>query len=337
VTALLEISNLKTSFLTDDGEVTVVNGVSFNVQASRTLAIVGESGCGKSVTALSIMGLLAKPAGRIAEGSIRFEGQELVGAPERVLQDLRGNGMSMIFQEPMTSLNPSYTVGEQIIEGLVKHRKLSRTQAREKAIDILRKVRIPSPEQRLDEFPHKLSGGMRQRVMIAMALVCEPRVLIADEPTTALDVTIQAQILELMRTLQQETGTAIVLITHDLGVVAEVADEVLVMYAGRVVERAPVHALFEMPQHPYTIGLLGAIPRLDLEQTRLVSIEGQVPSPAQPLSGCSFAPRCPFAQPACSNQVPALREVGHAHFSACLRAPLEADELLSGVVDEANP
>ena len=337
MTALLEVSNLKTSFLTDDGEVTVVNGVSFNVQASRTLAIVGESGCGKSVTALSIMGLLAKPAGRIAEGSIRFEGQELVGASERVLQDLRGNGMSMIFQEPMTSLNPSYTVGEQIIEGLIKHRKLSRTQAREKAIDILHKVRIPSPEQRLDEFPHKLSGGMRQRVMIAMALVCEPRVLIADEPTTALDVTIQAQILELMRTLQQETGTAIVLITHDLGVVAEVADEVLVMYAGRVVERAPVHDLFDMPQHPYTIGLLGAIPRLDLEQTRLVSIEGQVPSPAQPLSGCSFAPRCPFAQPACSNQVPALREVGNAHFSACLRAPLEADELLSGVVDEANP
>jgi peptide/nickel transport system ATP-binding protein len=336
VTALLEVSNLKTSFLTDDGEVTVVNGVSFNVQASRTLAIVGESGCGKSVTALSVMGLLAKPAGRIAEGSIRFEGQELVGASERVLQDLRGNGMSMIFQEPMTSLNPSYTVGEQIIEGLIKHRKLSRTQAREKAIDILHKVRIPSPEQRLDEFPHKLSGGMRQRVMIAMALVCEPRVLIADEPTTALDVTIQAQILELMRTLQQETGTAIVLITHDLGVVAEVADEVLVMYAGRVVERAPVHALFDMPQHPYTIGLLGAIPRLDLEQTRLVSIEGQVPSPAQPLSGCSFAPRCPFAQPACSNQVPALREVGHAHFSACLRAPLEADELLSGAVAEAS-
>ena len=336
MTALLEVSNLKTSFLTDDGEVTVVNGVSFNVQASRTLAIVGESGCGKSVTALSVMGLLAKPAGRIAEGSIRFEGQELVGASERVLQDLRGNGMSMIFQEPMTSLNPSYTVGEQIIEGLIKHRKLSRTQAREKAIDILHKVRIPSPEQRLDEFPHKLSGGMRQRVMIAMALVCEPRVLIADEPTTALDVTIQAQILELMRTLQQDTGTAIVLITHDLGVVAEVADEVLVMYAGRVVERAPVHALFDMPQHPYTVGLLGAIPRLDLEQTRLVSIEGQVPSPAQPLSGCSFAPRCPFAQPACSNQVPALREVGNAHFSACLRAPLGADELLSGVVDEVS-
>ena len=336
MTALLEVSNLKTSFLTDDGEVTVVNDISFSVHTSRTLAIVGESGCGKSVTALSIMGLLAKPAGRITQGSICFEGQELVGAPERMLQDLRGNGMSMIFQEPMTSLNPSYTVGEQIIEGLIKHRKLNRTQAREKAIEILRKVRIPSPEQRLDEFPHKLSGGMRQRVMIAMALVCEPRVLIADEPTTALDVTIQAQILELMRTLQQDTGTAIVLITHDLGVVAEVADEVLVMYAGRVVERAPVHALFDMPQHPYTVGLLGAIPRLDLVQTRLVSIEGQVPSPAQPLTGCSFAPRCPFAQPACSNQVPALREVGEAHFSACLRAPLEADELLRGAADEAN-
>ena len=336
MTALLEVSNLKTSFLTDEGEVTIVNDVSFSVKASRTLAIVGESGCGKSVTALSIMGLLAKPAGRIAQGSICFEGQELVGAPERMLQDLRGNGMSMIFQEPMTSLNPSYTVGEQIIEGLIKHRKLSRAQARDKAIDILRKVRIPSPEQRLDEFPHKLSGGMRQRVMIAMALVCEPRVLIADEPTTALDVTIQAQILELMRALQQETGTAIVLITHDLGVVAEVADEVLVMYAGRVVERAPVHALFDMPQHPYTIGLLGAIPRLDLEQTRLVSIEGQVPSPTQPLAGCSFAPRCPFAQPACEQQVPALHQVGEAHFSACLRAPLEAEQLLSNSVGETN-
>ena len=336
MSALLEVSNLKTNFLTDEGEVTIVNDVSFSVEASRTLAIVGESGCGKSVTALSIMGLLAKPAGRIAQGSICFEGQELVGAPERMLQDLRGNGMSMIFQEPMTSLNPSYTVGEQIIEGLIKHRKLSRAQARDKAIDILRKVRIPSPEQRLDEFPHKLSGGMRQRVMIAMALVCEPRVLIADEPTTALDVTIQAQILELMRALQQETGTAIVLITHDLGVVAEVADEVLVMYAGRVVERAPVHALFDMPQHPYTIGLLGAIPRLDLEQTRLVSIEGQVPSPLQPLAGCSFAPRCPFAQPACERQVPTLQQVGDAHFSACLRAPLNAEELLSGSVHEAS-
>jgi oligopeptide/dipeptide ABC transporter ATP-binding protein len=249
---------------------------------------------------------------------------------------LRGNGMSMIFQEPMTSLNPSYTVGEQIIEGLVKHRKLNRTEAREKAVEILRKVRIPSPEQRLDEYPHKLSGGMRQRVMIAMALVCEPRVLIADEPTTALDVTIQAQILELMRALQQDTGTAIILITHDLGVVAEVADEVLVMYAGRVVERAPVQALFELPQHPYTIGLLGAIPRLDLEQTRLVSIEGQVPSPAKPLSGCSFAPRCPFAQPACAAQVPALHQVGEAHFSACLRAPLETEQLMAGMAIEAN-
>ena len=333
--ALLEVSQLKTSFATDEGEITVVNDVSFSVHGGRTLAIVGESGCGKSVTALSIMGLLAKPAGNIKGGSIRFEGQELVGASARTLQDLRGNGLSMIFQEPMTSLNPSYTVGEQIIEGLIKHRKLSRSQARQKAIDILRKVRIPSPGQRLDEFPHKLSGGMRQRVMIAMALVCEPRVLIADEPTTALDVTIQAQILELMHTLQQETGTAIVLITHDLGVVAEIADEVIVMYAGRVVERAPVHALFAWPQHPYTIGLLGAIPRLDLAQTRLVSIEGQVPNPAQPLLGCSFAPRCPFAQAACSNQIPALSPVGDAHFSACLRAPLEVDRLFTRPQSEA--
>lgn len=325
MTGLLEVSHLKTSFTTTEGEVTVVNDVSFTVQAGRTLAIVGESGCGKSVTALSVMGLLAKPAGRITQGSIRFEGQELVGATERSLQDLRGNGLSMIFQEPMTSLNPSYTIGEQIIEGLVKHRKLNRTQARAKALEILRKVRIPSPEQRLDEFPHKLSGGMRQRVMIAMALVCEPRVLIADEPTTALDVTIQAQILELMRVLQLETGTAIMLITHDLGVVAEIADEVIVMYAGRVVEQAPVHTLFEWPQHPYTIGLLGAIPRLDLEQARLIAIEGQVPNPQHPQPGCSFAPRCPFAQAACSTQIPALRQVGDQHFSACLRAPLQAE------------
>ena len=335
MTGLLEVSHLKTSFATTEGEVTVVNDVSFTVQAGRTLAIVGESGCGKSVTALSVMGLLAKPAGRITQGSIRFEGQELVGATERSLQDLRGNGLSMIFQEPMTSLNPSYTIGEQIIEGLVKHRQLNRAQARAKALEILRKVRIPSPEQRLDEFPHKLSGGMRQRVMIAMALVCEPRVLIADEPTTALDVTIQAQILELMRVLQLETGTAIMLITHDLGVVAEVADEVIVMYAGRVVEQAPVHALFEWPQHPYTIGLLGAIPRLDLEQARLIAIEGQVPNPQHPQPGCSFAPRCPFAQAACLTQIPALRSVGDQHFSACLRAPLQAERLLGPRETEA--
>jgi len=328
MTALLEVRDLRTVFRGDDGEFAVVDGVSFSVDTGRTLAIVGESGCGKSVTSLSIMGLLPRQQGRVAAGSIRFEGRELVGAGEREMQDLRGNGMAMIFQEPMSSLNPSFTIGEQIMEGLLRHRSMSRAQARERAIEMLRKVRIPAPEQRIDEFPHKLSGGMRQRVMIAMGLACEPRLLIADEPTTALDVTIQAQILELMRTLQQETGTAIVLITHDLGVVAEVADEVVVMYAGRVVERAPVQALFDQPQHPYTVGLLGSIPRLDADQDRLTSIDGQVPTPAALPAGCSFADRCPFADSACRATVPPLRDLGQGHHSACFKAPLDPLVLL---------
>jgi peptide/nickel transport system ATP-binding protein len=336
VSSLLEVCDLRTVFKGDDGEFAVVDGISFSVDAGRTLAIVGESGCGKSVTSLSIMGLLPKPHGRIAGGSIRFEGQELVGAPEPVLQDLRGNGIAMIFQEPMSSLNPAFTIGDQIIEGLLRHRRMSRAQARERAIEMLRKVRIPSPELRIDEFPHKLSGGMRQRVMIAMGLACEPRLLIADEPTTALDVTIQAQILELMRSLQQETGTAIVLITHDLGVVAEVADDVVVMYAGRIVERGPVQALFNAPQHPYTVGLLGSIPRLDTTHQRLASIEGQVPGPQQLPKGCSFADRCPFALAACRMDIPALRDVGERHQSACLRAPLDPDQLLAHGTEEAT-
>ncbi len=335
MSALLEVRDLRTVFTGDDGEFAVVDGVSFSVEAGRTLAIVGESGCGKSVTSLSIMGLLPKPHGRIAAGSVRFEGRELVGAPEQELQDLRGNGMAMIFQEPMSSLNPSFTVGDQIMEGLLRHRSMSRAQARERAIEMLRKVRIPAPEQRIDEFPHKLSGGMRQRVMIAMGLACEPRLLIADEPTTALDVTIQAQILELMRTLQQETGTAIVLITHDLGVVAEVADEVVVMYAGRVVERAPVQSLFDEPQHPYTVGLLGSIPRLDADQDRLTSIDGQVPAPSALPAGCSFAERCPFADAACRASVPPLRDVGAGHQAACFKAPLDPAVLLAQGCEEA--
>jgi oligopeptide/dipeptide ABC transporter ATP-binding protein len=275
------------------------------------------------------MGLVPPAAGSIRAGSIRFEGQELVGAPQESLQNLRGNGMAMVFQEPMTSLNPAYTVGEQIMEALLRHRPMDRTQARARALDMLAQVRIPAPEQRLHEYPHQLSGGMRQRVMIAMALVCKPRLLIADEPTTALDVTIQAQILALMAQLQQDMGTAIVLITHDLGVVAEVADEVVVMYAGKVVERAPVQALFDTPQHPYTVGLLGAIPRLDLAQHRLASIEGQVPNPMQRPTGCAFAPRCPFAQPRCLSQAPALQTVGLDHTSACWRAPLDPMVLLA--------
>jgi oligopeptide/dipeptide ABC transporter ATP-binding protein len=328
MTALLEVRNLCTHFSTDEGEFPAVDGVSFSVGAGRTLAIVGESGCGKSVTSLSIMGLVPNPPGRIRGGSIRFEGRELVGAPARELRDLRGNGMAMIFQEPMSSLNPVFTIGEQIVEGLLRHRAISRAEATERAVAMLRKVRIPAPEQRFHEHPHKLSGGMRQRAMIAMALACEPRLLIADEPTTALDVTIQAQILDLMRALQAETGTAIILITHDLGVVAELADEVVVMYAGRVVERAPVQALFDAPQHPYTIGLLGSMPRLDGERKRLASIEGQVPSPLRRPAGCSFAERCPFADAQCRAAAPDLREVGAQHLSACWKAPLDPEVLM---------
>ena len=329
MTALLTVTDLRTHFATDDGRYAAVDGVSFAVDAGRTLAIVGESGCGKSVTSLSIMGLLPKPAGRIAGGSIRFEGRELVGAPERELQDLRGNGIAMIFQEPMSSLNPVFTIGEQIVEGLLRHRPLTRAQAVERALEMLKRVRIPAPEQRFHEHPHKLSGGMRQRAMIAMALACEPRLLIADEPTTALDVTIQAQILELMHTLQQETGTAIVLITHDLGVVAEVADEVVVMYAGRVVERAPVQQLFDEPQHPYTVGLLGSMPRLAGERKRLAAIDGQVPSPLRLPAGCRFADRCPFADAVCRADDPPLREVAAGHHSACRKAPLDPRVLLA--------
>jgi oligopeptide/dipeptide ABC transporter ATP-binding protein len=327
---LLQVRDLRTTFRTDDGEFAAVDGVSFDVEAGRTLAIVGESGCGKSVTSLSIMGLVPQPPGRIAPGSsIRFEGRELTDMPLHELQDLRGNGMAMIFQEPMSSLNPAFTIGEQIVEGLLRHSTRSRSEATAHALSMLEKVRIPAPAQRLHEYPHKLSGGMRQRVMIAMALANAPRLLIADEPTTALDVTIQAQILDLMQRLQEETGTAIVLITHDLGVVAEVADEVLVMYAGRVVERAPVQALFDEPQHPYTVGLLGSIPRLHGEATRLAAIDGQVPSPLRLPPGCSFAQRCPFADARCRSEAPLLRELGGGHASACWKAPLQPDTLLA--------
>src|SRR6185437_4265081 len=276
---LLELRDLRTYFASDDGEFRAVDGVSFALEAGRTLGIVGESGCGKSVTALSIMGLVPQPPGRIAGGAVLLDGVDLLGLKPAELRELRGNRLSMIFQEPMTSLNPAFTIGDQIIEGILRHRKVSPREARERAVEMLRRVRIPAPEQRVDDYPHKLSGGMRQRAMIAMALACGPKLLIADEPTTALDVTVQAQILDLMRELREETGTAIMLITHDLGVVAELAHEVIVMYAGKVVERAPVQALFEAPQHPYTVGLLASIPRLDGEAGRLASIEGAVPSP----------------------------------------------------------
>jgi peptide/nickel transport system ATP-binding protein len=325
MSALLEIRDLRTSFAVDGvGELTAVDGVSLSVSAGRTLGLVGESGCGKSVTALSIMGLLPR-AGRIAGGEIRFEGIDLAALPPAAMRELRGDRIAMIFQEPMTSLNPAFTVGEQIIEGIVRHRDLSREAAKALTLDMLRRVHIPSPEQRFDDYPHRLSGGMRQRVMIAMALACKPRLLIADEPTTALDVTIQAQILDLMRMLREETGTAIILITHDLGVVAELADDVAVMYAGRIVERASAATLFAEPQHPYTIGLLGSIPRLDLEQDRLAAIEGQVPNPLMPIAGCRFHPRCPFVRPRCERDEQTLLDLGGGRSAACWRAPLPVE------------
>jgi oligopeptide/dipeptide ABC transporter ATP-binding protein len=325
MTALLEVRDLRTWFDGDGGTYRAVDGISFSLQAGRTLGIVGESGCGKSVTSLSIMGLVPRPPGRIAGGEILFEGVDLLKLDAEALRDLRGARMAMIFQEPMTSLNPAYTVGEQIVEGILRHQAIDRAAARARAIEMLRLVRIPAPEQRFDEYPHKLSGGMRQRAMIAMALACGPRLLIADEPTTALDVTIQAQILDLLRRLREETGTAIILITHDLGVIAELADDVVVMYAGQIVERAPVRRLFEAAQHPYTIGLLGAIPELDRRRARLATIEGTVPDLGAELPGCRFAPRCPFAQPRCRADAPSLREVEPGHEAACWRAPLGDD------------
>ena len=320
--ALLEVEGLRTHFATDGGEFRVVDGVSFSVDAGKTLGIVGESGCGKSVTSLSVMGLLPARIARVAGGSIRFKGADLLTLDEDAKRDLRGDRLAMIFQEPMTSLNPAFTIGDQIMEGLIRHKKLNREQARQAAIEMLRKVRIPAPEQRVDDYPHQLSGGMRQRAMIAMALACGPELLIADEPTTALDVTVQAQILDLLRDLQRDSGAAILLISHDLGVIAEMADHVAVMYSGRVVEQAPVDALFDAPQHPYTIGLLGSIPRLDQEQERLAVIEGSVPDPANPPPGCRFEPRCPFADAQCRAAQPDLREVLPGHNVACWKAPL---------------
>jgi peptide/nickel transport system ATP-binding protein len=318
---LLELRRLAVSFATDDGTVQAVDGIDLALARGRTLGLVGESGCGKSVTSLAIMGLLP-PENSKVRGEVRFEGRDLLTLDADAIRDLRGARLAMIFQEPMTSLNPAYTVGDQIIEAIQQHQGLSSADARARAIEMLRIVRIPSPERRVDDYPHKLSGGMRQRAMIAMALACGPDLLIADEPTTALDVTIQAQILDLMRGLRRDTGTAIILITHDLGVVAEMADDVAVMYAGQIVERAPVRDLFARPEHPYTVGLLGSIPRLDDKRERLPSIEGRVPDMTRPPDGCRFAARCPFVEPACRAAAPLLVEVAAGHLTRCRRAPL---------------
>jgi len=320
---LLEIENLKVIFHGDRGSAThAVDGLDLTIQRGQTLGLVGESGCGKTATALSVMGLLPKASAEVS-GRIRFDGAELLSLPDRAMRNLRGDRLAMIFQEPMTSLNPSYSIGEQIAESLVRHRGLSRGEARARTVELLRLVKIPSPEQRVDDYPHRLSGGMRQRAMIALALACDPELLIADEPTTALDVTIQAQILALMRELKASTGIAIILITHDLGVVAEICDHVAVMYAGEIVEYAPVGALFATPQHPYTIGLLGSIPRLDVKAEELAAIEGMVPSLAELPAGCRFAPRCPFVWERCRQALPPLAVVGPGHRSRCIRAPLE--------------
>jgi len=315
--ALLEIRDLRVSFPADGGEAHAVDGVDLTLDAGRTLGLVGESGCGKTLTALSILRLAA---GRMS-GEVLFGGRNLLALSERELRDVRGNQIAMIFQEPMSSLNPVFTAGNQISEAVRLHQKLGRRAARERAIEMLRLVEIAEPERCVDEYPHQLSGGMRQRVMIAMALSCNPRVLIADEPTTALDVTIQAQILDLMGHLRDQLGMALLLITHDLGVVAERADEVAIMYAGRVVERAPVEAIFRRPLHPYTQGLLRSVPKVGEERrTRLEAIPGMVPDPLHLPSGCRFRDRCPMALANCAASDPRLAGYGPAHEAACLRA-----------------
>jgi peptide/nickel transport system ATP-binding protein/oligopeptide transport system ATP-binding protein len=332
MTNLLEIQDLRTVFRTPMGEVAAVDGVSLGVARGRTLGIVGESGCGKSVLSLSVMRLVPPP-GRNTAGRVMFDGKNLLDLSPAAMRDIRGNRIAMIFQEPMTSLNPVFTVGDQITEAMRAHDGSASEKAlRSKAIAALDRVRIPAPDRRFDEYPHQMSGGMRQRVMIAMALACEPDLLIADEPTTALDVTVQAQILDLLRDLQAQTGMAIILITHDLGVVAEMANEVAVMYAGKVVERASGTAIFDDPQHPYTLGLLGSIPKLEEQNDRLLAIEGAVPPPFALPQGCRFNPRCVFAVEECRQRPPELREVASGHLARCIRAPVEAlvgDEVLA--------
>ena len=330
--AVLDIENLQTHFFTPGGVVRAVDGVSYAVRSGETLGVVGESGCGKSVTALSVLRLVADPPGRIVGGAIRFGGTNLLDLSEHEMEAIRGNDISMIFQEPMTSLNPLMTVGRQVSEAIALHQGLSRRDAFDQAVEMLRRVHIPEPDRRVHAYPHQLSGGMRQRVMIAMALSCDPKVLIADEPTTALDVTIQAQILDLMRELQDRLGAAIVLITHDLGVVAENADRVVVMYAGRKVEEASAKALFESPGHPYTIGLMGSIPNLEVaahanaRRARLTEIKGMVPSLADLPKGCTFAPRCGFATDQCRADYPPLVQHRPGHWVSCWHA----EHLLDG-------
>ncbi|WP_141604370.1 ABC transporter ATP-binding protein [Terrilactibacillus laevilacticus] len=314
---LLQVENLKAGFKNDKEIVPAVNDVSFTVKKGETIGLVGESGCGKSVTSLSIMGLLKHNSGKILDGKINFNGKDLLSLSEKEMRDIRGNIISMVFQEPMTSLNPVFKVGIQIQEAIECHQKISKKQAKQLSIDILKQVGIPRAERIVNEYPHQLSGGMRQRVMIAMGMVCQPELLIADEPTTALDVTIQAQILELMKDLKQKNQTSIILITHDLGVVAEMCDRVMVMYSGKIVEEADVYTLFQNPKHPYTKGLLASTPKIRQHTNRLGSIPGSVPSLNEKMDGCRFAPRCPFVMKKCKVQMPDLISVEDGSSCRC--------------------
>jgi peptide/nickel transport system ATP-binding protein len=338
--ALLEVNDLRTHFRTDDGVVKAVDGVTFKVEKGKTLGIVGESGSGKSVTCLSIMGLNPR-VNSISSGQALWKGDDLLKMNSRQLRNIRGDDIAMIFQDPMTSLNPVKTIGAQLIEAVLLHRDVSKKQARARAVELLKAVGIPRAERRIDDYPHQFSGGMRQRVMIAMALINDPDLLIADEPTTALDVTTQAQILNLMMKLQADFGSAIIMITHDLGVIAEIADEVVVMYAARVAEQAPVENLFARPHHPYTWGLLGSLPRLDADVERLVQIQGSPPSLLNPPQGCRFHPRCPYVMDVCKTKEPELTPVGHdpEHLQRCWldeeTKDREAAKLLAGTLAEA--
>ena len=338
---LLEVRGLKTHFRTDEGWVHAVDGVDLRIDAGETLGVVGESGCGKSVTAFSIMRLIPIPPAKIVAGEIVWRGRDLVKLDDAAMRAVRAREIAMVFQEPMTSLNPVYTVGEQIAEVVRLHQGLSRRAAIDRAAEMLRLVRIPHPERRVHDFPHQFSGGMRQRVMIAMALSCDPKLLIADEPTTALDVTIQAQILDLLNELKERMGMAVMLITHAMGVIAETAQRVVVMYAGKVVEEAPVGELFRNPRHPYTQGLIRSIPRIDtaaIEKKRLEAIPGVVPSLLDPKPGCRFAPRCPHAQPECVAETPLLRGVADGHSAACIFAQVpSAQRPARNLGGEARP
>lgn len=322
---ILKVENLTTHFFTDKGVVRAVDGNSFSIYEGKTLGVVGESGCGKSITAMSILNLIEKP-GQIVDGSVKFLGEELVGTTDKRIREIRGNEISMIFQEPMTSLNPVFKVGDQIGEALILHRNMSKKEAKNVGIEMLQLVGIPRAEKVIDDYPHQLSGGMRQRVMIAMSLACNPKLLIADEPTTALDVTIQAQILSLMNRLKTETDTAIMMITHDLGVVAQMADHVLVMYSGKIVESAPVNELYGNPKHPYTIGLLKSIPRLDETREELNTIEGTVPSPFELPQGCYFEPRCDKAMEICKHKHPETYKINENHTVSCYLYAEEGEE-----------